>query len=147
MTPKRIGFIGFDGVVAIDLAGPVEAFNCAEIRGAQNGPRKCYEVVTIGLSNRPFVAESGLVFKPQKTFKNTPPLDTLVIPGGRGLRKPEIGKPIAAFVKARAALPSNRVYLHRPLRPRHDRSFGWPQGDNPLAFRSGVCVSLSGASN
>jgi transcriptional regulator GlxA family with amidase domain len=103
MIPKRIGFIGFDGVVAIDLAGPVEAFDCAEIRGGQNGLRKCYEVVTIGLSNRPFVAESGLVFIPQKTFKNSPPLDTLVIPGGRGLRNPKIGKPIAAFVKARAA--------------------------------------------
>jgi transcriptional regulator GlxA family with amidase domain len=103
MIPKRIGFIGFDGVVAIDLAGPVEAFDCAQIPGRQNGSRKCYEIVTIGLSNRPFVAESGLVFKPQKTFKNAPPLDTLVIPGGRGLRNPKIGKPIAAFVKARAA--------------------------------------------
>jgi len=103
MIPKRIGFIGFDGVVAIDLAGPVEAFDCAEIRGGQNGLRKCYEVVIIGLSNRPFVAESGLVFIPQKTFKNSPPLDTLVIPGGRGLRNPKIGKPIATFVKARAA--------------------------------------------
>ena len=103
MTPKRIGFIGFDGVVGIDLAGPVEAFDCAQIPGGQNGPRKCYEVVTIGLSTRPFVAESGLVFIPQKTFKNAPPLDTLVIPGGRGLRKPEIGKTVAAFVKARAA--------------------------------------------
>src|SRR6266478_4557823 len=103
MIPKRIGFIGFDGVVAIDLAGPVEAFDCAQIPGGQNGPRKCYEVVTIGLSNRPFVAESGLVFIPQKTFKNAPPLDTLIIPGGKGLRKPEIGNPIAAFVKARAA--------------------------------------------
>ena len=103
MIPKRIGFIGFDGVVAIDLAGPAEAFDCAQIPGGQNGSRKCYEIVTIGLSNRPFVAESGLVFKPQKTFKNAPPLDTLVIPGGIGLRKPEIGKPVAAFVKARAA--------------------------------------------
>jgi len=103
MIPKRIGFIGFDGVVAIDLAGPVEAFDCAQIPGGQNGPRKCYEIVTIGLSNRPFVAESGLVFVPQKTFKNAPPLDTLIIPGGIGLRKPEIGKRIAAFVKARAA--------------------------------------------
>src|SRR6266853_87328 len=103
VIPKRIGFIGFDGVVAIDLAGPAEAFNCAEVPGGQNGSRRCYEVITIGLSNRPFVAESGLVFKPQKTFKNAPPLDTLVIPGGRGLRKPEIGNPIAAFVKARAA--------------------------------------------
>ena len=83
MTPKRIGFIGFDGIVAIDLAGPVEAFDSAQIPGGQNGPRKCYEVVTIGLSNRPFVAESGLVFIPQKTFKNAPPLDTLVIPGGK----------------------------------------------------------------
>ena len=37
MIPKRIGFIGFDGVVAIDLAGPVEAFDCAQIPGGQNG--------------------------------------------------------------------------------------------------------------
>jgi len=102
MTPKRIGFIGFDGIVAIDLAGPADAFTYAEIPGGQNGPRRCYEVVTIGLSNRPFVAESGLVFKPQKNFKNAPALDTLVIPGGSGLHKPQIVKPIAAFVKARA---------------------------------------------
>jgi transcriptional regulator GlxA family with amidase domain len=102
MIPKRIGFIGFDGVVAIDLAGPADAFTYAEIPAGQNGPRRCYEVVTIGLSNRPFVAESGLVFIPQKSFKNAPSLDTLVIPGGSGLRKPQICKPIAAFVKARA---------------------------------------------
>jgi transcriptional regulator GlxA family with amidase domain len=102
MAPKRIGIIGFDGAVAIDLAGPADAFTYAEIPGGQNGPRRCYEVVTIGLSNRPFVAESGLVFKPQKSFKNAPPLDTLIIPGGSGLRKAQIGKPVAAFVKARA---------------------------------------------
>jgi transcriptional regulator GlxA family with amidase domain len=102
MAPKRIGLIGFDGVVAIDLAGPADAFTYAEIPGGQNGPRRCYEVVTIGLSNRPFVAESGLVFKPQKNFKNAPPLDTLVIPGGSGLGKAQIRKSVAAFVNARA---------------------------------------------
>jgi transcriptional regulator GlxA family with amidase domain len=102
MTPKRIGFIGFEGIVAIDLAGPAEAFTCAQIRERESGPKRCYEVVIIGLSNRPFVAESGLVFKPQKSFKNAPPLDTLIVPGGSGLRKPQIGKPVAAFVKARA---------------------------------------------
>ncbi len=32
MIPKRIGFIGFDGVVAIDLAGPAEAFACAKVK-------------------------------------------------------------------------------------------------------------------
>src|SRR5215470_8193448 len=102
MIPKRIGLIGFDGVVAIDLAGPADAFTYAEIPGGQNGARRCYEVVIIGLSNRPFVAESGLVFTPQKTFRNAPPLDTLVLPGGSGLKKPHIGKTIAAFVRARS---------------------------------------------
>jgi len=77
-------------------------FTYAEIPGGQNGPTPCYEVVIIGLSNRPFVSESGLVFKPQKSFNNAPRLDTLVVPGGSGLRKPQIIKPIAAFVKARA---------------------------------------------
>ena len=101
MTPKRIGFIGFDGVVAIDLAGPIEAFNIPQIPG-ESGPRQCYEVITIGLSNRPFVAASGLVFKPQKTFQNAPPLDTLVVPGGGGLRRPQIGKSVAAFMRTRA---------------------------------------------
>jgi transcriptional regulator GlxA family with amidase domain len=102
MTAKRIGLVGFDGVVAIDLAGPADAFTYAEIPEGQNGPRRCYEVVIIGLSNRPFVAESGLVFTPHKTFRNAPPLDTLVVPGGIGLRKPHICKTIAAFVRARA---------------------------------------------
>jgi transcriptional regulator GlxA family with amidase domain len=49
------------------------------------------------------MAESGLVFKPQKSFKNAPPLDTLIIPGGgRALRQPDIGKPVSAFIEKQA---------------------------------------------
>jgi transcriptional regulator GlxA family with amidase domain len=103
MTPKRIGFIGFDGVVAIDLAGPAEAFACAQIKEGEKGTKPCYEVLTIASSNRLFVAESGMVFKPQKTFKNAPPLDTLIVPGGSGLRNPNVNRSVSAFVKERAA--------------------------------------------
>jgi transcriptional regulator GlxA family with amidase domain len=102
MTPKRIGFIGFDGVVAIDLAGPAEAFATAVIREGRDEQRPCYELLTIGLSNQPFVADSGMVFTPQKTFKTAPALDTLIIPGGKGLRKPHINRMVSAFVKARS---------------------------------------------
>jgi transcriptional regulator GlxA family with amidase domain len=102
MTPKRIGFIGFDGIVAIDLAGPAEAFACAEIKEGRDKSKRCYEVLTIASSSQPFVAESGVVFQPQKTFKNAPSLDTLIIPGGIGLRKPYICRRVSAFVKARA---------------------------------------------
>jgi len=104
MAPKRIGFIGFDGVGTMEMTTAAAAFNCAEIQEGDRGPKQCYEIVIIGLSNKSFVATSGIIFKPHKTFKNAPSLDTLIIPGGRKLTllNPQIGKPIAAFVKARA---------------------------------------------
>ena len=103
MSPKRIGFIGFDGVVAIDLAGPAEAFAVAASKESENGAGPCYEILTIASSSKLFLAESGLVFKPQKTFKTAPALDTIIVPGGAALRNPAIGKPISAFITARAA--------------------------------------------
>ena len=56
----------------------------------------------IGLSQKPFVSESGIVFQPQATLKNAPALDTLVIPGGRGLRVPKTQAAVAEWVKGRA---------------------------------------------
>jgi len=102
MIPKRIGLIGFDGVGTMDMTAAAAAFTCAQIQEGGRGPKRCYEVVVIGLSNKLFTATSGLIFQPHKTFKNAPPLDTLIIPGGLALLKPQIGKPVAAFVKARA---------------------------------------------
>src|SRR6266567_469855 len=102
MIPKRIGLIGFDGAGTIDMAGAAAAFTCAQIQEGDRGPRRCYEVIIVGLSNKPFTVMSGLIFQPHKTFKNAPPLDTLIIPGGLALIKPQVGRPVAAFVKARA---------------------------------------------
>jgi len=100
VSTKRIGLVGFDGVVAIDLAGPADAFAVAN--DAENDPKPSYEILIIGSSSQPFVSESGLIFKPQRTFKTAPSLDTLIIPGGSGIRKPVINRSVSAFVKARA---------------------------------------------
>jgi len=97
---KRIGFVGFDGVVAVDLAGPADAFAIAN--EAESDPKPSYEVLIIAPSSKPFVSESGLVFKPHRTFKTAPSLDTLIVPGGSGLRKPAVTRSVSAFVKARA---------------------------------------------
>jgi transcriptional regulator GlxA family with amidase domain len=43
------------------------------------------------------------VFKPHKTIKNAPSLDTLIIPGGKGLRVPETQKKAAEWITIRAA--------------------------------------------
>jgi transcriptional regulator GlxA family with amidase domain len=102
MSPKRIGLIGYDGVVAIDLAGPAEVFGSARIGEVERDAKPCYEVLTIASSNRAFVADSGLMFKPQKTFQNAPPLDTIIIPGGVGLRDSDICTSVSAFIKKQA---------------------------------------------
>lgn len=103
MTPRRIGFLGFDGITALDLVGPAEAFANAFLDGPGAGRRRCYEVLVIGLSGKPFVAESGIVFRPGATIQNAPAIDTLIIPGGPGLRRGTAARTVSAWIARRAA--------------------------------------------
>jgi len=103
MKQKRVGFLGYEGVMALDLAGPIDAFTTAEIDESANQRESCYEVVIIGLSGKAFTSESGIVFKPDRTILNAPALDTLIIPGGKGLRRPDIQKKAAEWIRHRAA--------------------------------------------
>lgn len=96
MNPKRIGILGFDGITALDLVGPAEAFATAKL-----GQERCYQVLTIGLSGKPFTAESGIVFSPQKTLASASGLDTVIIPGGCGIRHPPTNSRIAAWLRSR----------------------------------------------
>ncbi|MDP9098181.1 MAG: helix-turn-helix domain-containing protein, partial [Verrucomicrobiota bacterium] len=65
-------------------------------------PERCYEVVIIGLTKRPFATESGLVFQPATTLEAAPKLDTLIVPGGSGLRLPHVNRRVADWITARA---------------------------------------------
>jgi transcriptional regulator GlxA family with amidase domain len=97
-----VGIIGFDGLNALDLIGPAEAFGTAQSEGANQSPKSAYDVVVIGLSCRRFVAESGVVFHPHTTLQTAPKLDTIIIPGGRGLRRPNTNLAVATWIKTRA---------------------------------------------
>jgi transcriptional regulator GlxA family with amidase domain len=99
---RRIGIVLFDGITALDLVGPADAFGSAQ-RGPASAPEPAYEVVVLGLSRRACVAESGVKLTPDCTLEQAPPLDTLVIPGGSGLREPETNRKVASFVRRRAA--------------------------------------------
>jgi transcriptional regulator GlxA family with amidase domain len=99
MTTRRIGFLGYDGVQGIDLVGPAEAFAAVT---AESGTESPYEVVVIGLRGRRFVTESGLKMHADATVPTTMRLDTLMIPGGRGLRENDAGPRAAAWIKDRA---------------------------------------------
>ena len=97
-TRKRIGFLVYDGITALDLIGPAEAFACATLAGERGAPRPAYEVVTLGLDRRACVSESGVTIVPSTTIAAAPSLDTLIVPGGQGLRRPEINRKAAAWI-------------------------------------------------
>ena len=98
---RRIGFVGFKDAVALDIVGPMEVFSLASEIEAGRGPR--YRCLLLGLNRRPFVTESGLVMRPHLALAGAPPLDTLVIPGGSGLRDPGTNERIVTWLRRSAA--------------------------------------------
>ena len=102
MAPLRIGFLGYEQANALDLAGPAEAFASAMRDGWKGKFERCYEISIIGLTRRSFTTESGLVFQPTATIDTAPKLDTLIIPGGCGLRVPEVNRRAATWIAEKA---------------------------------------------
>jgi transcriptional regulator GlxA family with amidase domain len=102
MVPKRIGFLGFDGVAASGLVGPADTFAAAALEDGYGNRISCYQICMIGLSPGAFRAESGMLFEAQETLQTAPRLDTIVIPGGEGLRRAEVSEKISEWVLTRA---------------------------------------------
>src|SRR5881227_547321 len=85
-APKAVGIVGFDGVAALDLTGPLDALASASVVGASNERLICYRPLLLGLTTRRFVSESGLPFRAEATLASAGPLDTIIVPGGKGVR-------------------------------------------------------------
>ncbi len=99
--PKVIGFLGFDGVTTLDLTGALEAFAIARL-DREDERQRCYEPLIIGVSRKTFESRSGVTFKTKHTLDTAPALDSIVIPGGVGLRAGETMETIAAWLGERA---------------------------------------------
>src|SRR6266516_3533889 len=98
MVPKRIGFLGFEGVAASNLAGSADVFATGVLDGGYGTRISCYQICTIGFSSECFRAESGIIFTPDNTLETASELDTIVVPGGRGIRRAVVvnGLPIGS---------------------------------------------------
>ena len=100
---RRIGLIGFDGVTALDLVGPIEAFAIASANAQEQEAHPCYELCVLGLTAKRFVSESGVVLLPNTALDRAPALDTLIIPGGAGLRHVATCRRVANWITGRAS--------------------------------------------
>jgi transcriptional regulator GlxA family with amidase domain len=107
MTRRRIGFLGFDGVQALDLVGPADAFasdafgEFDEADGAMT--ESPYEIVVVGLHGKRFTSSGGIVMHADVVVPTSIRLDTLIIPGGAGLRRPGVADQAAKWIGSRAA--------------------------------------------
>src|SRR4029077_11895809 len=97
-TMRTIGILGYADMQALDLIGPADAFAIADEHLRARGSTAGYKVVVLGLSPRTFAAESGVLLKPHTTLDRAPLLDTLLIPGGRGLRVREQYQRVANWI-------------------------------------------------
>jgi len=97
MNPKRIGFLGFEGVAASELTRAADVLAAAALDGGYGNRIPCYQISTIGFTSECFRAESGIAFWPDGTLETASELDTIVIPGGDGLRRSLVGETIAEW--------------------------------------------------
>jgi transcriptional regulator GlxA family with amidase domain len=98
MTPKHIVIVGYDDITSLDLAGPLEAFSSAYSEDSRGNPQPCYKVTIAALGAKTFRSESGLRMTAACFLSSLRHLDTLLIPGGRGMRTSATAPKLAAWI-------------------------------------------------
>jgi transcriptional regulator GlxA family with amidase domain len=98
MLPKRIGFLGFEGVSASNLADGADVFAAAVLDGGYGNWISCYQICVIGFTPERFRAGSGMVFTPDSTLETAFGLDTIIVPGGNGIRRSLVSEKIADWI-------------------------------------------------
>lgn len=98
-----IGILVFEGAEELDFVGPWEVFGMsAELLGRADGPRSRLRL--LAPARGPVRCAKGLTVLPEETLADAEPLDVLVVPGGRGVRR-ELGRPELLEQIRRAAAP------------------------------------------
>jgi transcriptional regulator GlxA family with amidase domain len=104
-TCRRIVFLVFPGVQALDLVGPMEVFH-----GASQLRRGSYSVEIVASGPQPVASSSGLLIAPTVDFARcTGPIDTLLVAGGRpGVKTAEDDEELVSWLRS-AARRSRRI--------------------------------------
>jgi transcriptional regulator GlxA family with amidase domain len=81
---QRVGILAYPEVEVLDLAGPFEVFSTASRVAARLAPASPapFAVCLVAEVAGPVRARGGLTLSPDFTFRDHPPLDVLLVPGG-----------------------------------------------------------------
>ena len=84
-TTHRVAILAFDGMEALDFAGPFEVFTTAARvagRSLPVGNPLLFDVVSVARSLDPVTARAGLRILPDTDISNPAAADVLLVPGG-----------------------------------------------------------------
>jgi transcriptional regulator GlxA family with amidase domain len=81
---RKVLIVGFPGVQGLDLVGPFEVFTSASLAVSGQG-KEGYQPVVASVDGRPVTTETGLTFAAAELPDPSEPVDTLILPGGRGV--------------------------------------------------------------
>jgi transcriptional regulator GlxA family with amidase domain len=81
---RKVLIVGFPGVQGLDLVGPFEVFTSASLAVSGQG-KEGYQPVVASVDGRPVTTETGLTFAAVELPDPSEPVDTLILPGGRGV--------------------------------------------------------------
>ncbi|MED3033735.1 DJ-1/PfpI family protein [Bacillus tropicus] len=85
MNKWSVGIFLFNDVEVLDFAGPFEVFSVTEVH-----EEKPFTVYTVSQNGEMITARNGLKVKPDYSIEDLPPVDILIIPGGKGVRENEV---------------------------------------------------------
>ena len=97
-APQRIAFVAYDGITMLDLIGPHEVFGTANALAGD----EFYAAVIVAPTLSPIVSDTGVVLEPAADFASSGEFDTIVTPGGPGLREGTTNAQVSQWLKARA---------------------------------------------
>jgi len=107
---RRIVFVTYPGITALDLVGPHEVFTAAaEVSRRTGGERDAYRAEVASLTAGPLATTRGLVVVADRALASLRvPIDTLVVIGGEGAYRASDDVELVAWIW-RAARRSRRV--------------------------------------
>ncbi len=98
---RTVGILIFAGVEVLDFCGPFEVFSVARKPGLDDEDSPLFHAVTIAESRQTIACIGGLLVEPHYSIEAAPPLDILVVPGGRGTRRERLNRPLVEWIAAR----------------------------------------------
>lgn len=104
-TPITVGLLLFPNVEPLDFAGPFQVFAAA--RESDESENRLCRIVTLAESTGPILSRYGLKLLPDHDLENHPPLDILIIPGGKGVPSLRDRSVVLDWIAAQ----HNRVHL------------------------------------